>query len=1856
MHTHGLSVGGAHSAAVWARVRGWARSLLRRTRPTLLILVAFACALPLSALATTYYTYDTLGRVKQVVESDGTTTQYSYDANGNVTSITRAAGTGTLTIGSISSNTGSAGSSVTITGSGFSSIPSQDIVSFNGVSGTITYASGNRIVVTVPNGASTGDISVTTPNGTTSSTAPFTIVPIAITGLSPTSGSIGTLVTVTGSGFDPAASNDSVSLNGTQATVSSASPTQLQFSVPGAMAGHVTVSTPLGSASSAGHFFLPASGYSPSSIISVADLIAGGPGQIYTTDSSSQVAVGLFDGSPGQMMTFVFSNVSMGGTYIVYSPDASTLATGSIANNEFIKLPPLPLGGTYSIYLKPGSSIGSAAVSLQTDATGMLQTNGTPAAVSLAVGQNATYTFAGTAGQSYSLELTQYSSPAQGAVSASILNPNGTVAANCGIYYSADMVPGNCDFTLPATGTYTVHLVQGGLYTSSFNILLNQDFAATLTAGTPGPTVDITLVPGQHALLSFNAASAGALAFYLGSVNISPNTQGVLFTITGPTGATVGSGQSFNNGSTTLNLTNLAAGTYSVLVTPNNFNGATTTMQAALATGVTVTVPTDGTSTSIQTYLPGQNAYLAFSGNAGQSLGLGITGLNLSPTSVTSAMLSISKPDGSSLTSAACYESSVPGCQASLANLPQTGNYTAVVAPAGQATQALTFTLSQDVSGNLALNQSTSVSLSSPGQYGDYTFTTNGTQPLLFYVGSLSTSPGNAAVLLYVYNSSGTLVTQSSITAGGTSVNLGTLAAGTYTVLLVPNNAATASLQFALQPNASATLLPDGTPVQISTQAAGQNAYLSFSASAGQTFSLALTGLTLTPTSISSVTVTISKPDGSSLVATTCSTSQPGCEIRLRQLPESGTYTALIQPAGQATVSFTAALWQDVTGTLTLGTPLTVTPQGAGQSASLSFTLSAQQSAYLDLSALSFTPSGTTVSESVYSSNGSLVGSLSQNSGTALQLPNLAAGTYTIEVVPQYPVTGSFQALLASGLAGSTISTTPGQSVTVSFTGTAGESLGLGISGLALSSGSQANMTLTEPNGNLLVNGPLNANLPGTNFSFLNLPASGTYTIEISPPGQQTMSVTVTLAPPVTGSLSLNTPQSVSLLAGQYTWISFTATAGQTVAINEASIVTTPAGQNVALTVYNSSGAAVGSMDPPGSTGTLNLANLAAGTYYIMASPSDAAKATLQLTVAPGVTATSPVDGSTASYSTTEPGQNAYFAFSATAGEDIGIALTGLTVNTSNAVSIIVTEPDGSTMVLNTIAFASRGNNFNILNLPVTGEYTIQISPANAQQTMSFNLTLSQPVTGSLTLNAPQAVSLLTGQYGLFSFTATAGESVVLYESNIATSPAGQNVGLTVYNSSGASVGSVGSGGASSATLNLSNLAAGTYSVMTSPDNAAAATLQLVVEPSVYSAPVDGSTGSYSTSIPGQTATFQFSGTAGENIGIGIAALKVSSSTYADITVTQPNGNFLVNGSLNANLPGTNFSLLNLPVTGTYTIQISPPPGQQTMSFKLTLSQPVTGSLSLNTPQTVSLVPGQYTWLSFSATPGETVAINENSIVTNPAGQNVQLTVYNASGASMGSASAYGSTGTLNVTNLAAGTYYVLASPGNAAAASLQLVLAPGVAASPPLDGSTASYSTTEPGQNAYFQFSGTAGENVGIGFTGLTVSVSNSVDIWVTQPNGNFLVNTSIVTNYPGTNFNLLNLPVTGTYEIEVFPTSAQQTMSFNLTLSQPVTGSLSLNTPQSVSLVAGQYTWLSFTATAGETVAMNESSIATTPAEQNVQLTVYSSSGASIGSVGSGGGSSATLSLTNLAAGTYYVMASPGNAAATTLQITPQ
>jgi hypothetical protein len=131
-------------------------------------------------------------------------------------------------------------------------------VTFNGTAASFTVVSGTRIDTTVPPAATTGKIRVTTPDGTATSAGDFTVTGAGptITSFNPTSGPVGTAVTVFGTGFTGATS---VRFNGVAATFSVFSGTQINTAVPsGATTGRITVTTPNGTATSATDFTVTA--------------------------------------------------------------------------------------------------------------------------------------------------------------------------------------------------------------------------------------------------------------------------------------------------------------------------------------------------------------------------------------------------------------------------------------------------------------------------------------------------------------------------------------------------------------------------------------------------------------------------------------------------------------------------------------------------------------------------------------------------------------------------------------------------------------------------------------------------------------------------------------------------------------------------------------------------------------------------------------------------------------------------------------------------------------------------------------------------------------------------------------------------------------------------------------------------------------------------------------------------------------------------------------------------------------------------------------------------------------------------------------------------------------------------------------------------------------------------------------------------------------------------------------------------------------------------------------------------------------------------------------------------------------
>ena len=210
---------------------------------------------------------------------------------------------------SFSPGSGAAGTSVTISGSGFTDVSA---VKFNGVAATSpSIDSDHQITATVPDTATSGKLSVVTAGGTATSLARFLAVP-TISGFAPGAAAPRSQVVVDGTGFGGVSS---VKVNGVAASFSLLSRTELRLTVPGgATDGPISVTTAGGTATSAATLLvLPrVASFSPSAAPVGTKVTIGG--NAFTGATSV-----LFDGVPATPATVTATAIT------VFVPaDAST--------------------------------------------------------------------------------------------------------------------------------------------------------------------------------------------------------------------------------------------------------------------------------------------------------------------------------------------------------------------------------------------------------------------------------------------------------------------------------------------------------------------------------------------------------------------------------------------------------------------------------------------------------------------------------------------------------------------------------------------------------------------------------------------------------------------------------------------------------------------------------------------------------------------------------------------------------------------------------------------------------------------------------------------------------------------------------------------------------------------------------------------------------------------------------------------------------------------------------------------------------------------------------------------------------------------------------------------------------------------------------------------------------------------------------------------------------------------------------------------------------------------------------------------------------------------------------------------
>jgi 6-phosphogluconolactonase (cycloisomerase 2 family) len=199
----------------------------------------------------------------------------------------------TATISNVTPTSGLPGTQVTITGTGFGAQQGSGQVWLGTANGVVQSWSDTQVVALVAAGSASGNALVLQ-NGVTSNAVPFTVSTPQITSISPTSGPVGTSVTISGSGFGPIQGAGAVQLGSMNGGVVSWSDSQVVATVAaGSLSGIVSV-TQNAVQSNSKSFLVTAPGGGSLTLTPVTlKMMVGDTHTIQALNSSNQPVAGL---------------------------------------------------------------------------------------------------------------------------------------------------------------------------------------------------------------------------------------------------------------------------------------------------------------------------------------------------------------------------------------------------------------------------------------------------------------------------------------------------------------------------------------------------------------------------------------------------------------------------------------------------------------------------------------------------------------------------------------------------------------------------------------------------------------------------------------------------------------------------------------------------------------------------------------------------------------------------------------------------------------------------------------------------------------------------------------------------------------------------------------------------------------------------------------------------------------------------------------------------------------------------------------------------------------------------------------------------------------------------------------------------------------------------------------------------------------------------------------------------------------------------------------------------------------------------------------------------------------------------
>jgi len=908
----------------------------------------------------------------------------------------------TPSISSLSPTSGAAGTPVTITGTNFGSTQGTGTVAFNGTPATVMVWGAASIAVTVPSGATTGNVIVYA-SGVNTNGKMFTVVPTpTITNLSPTSGPIGTPVTITGTNFGTAQGTSTVTFNGTPAAAAPWNATSIVAQVPtGATTGNVVV-TVSGVASNGSSFTVGTGAVAYiydelGRLVGVIDPSGNAAGYSYdavgnitsiTRSTASQVSILQFTPKSGPVGTVV----TISGTGFSATPSQNTVkfngtaatVTSSTANQIVTSVPSGTTTGTISVTSPAGSATSSTVFTLTNGSPGPPTISSFTPSIGLA---GAAVSITGTnfdpspINDRTKFNFTSSFASAATSTTATTAVSNGATSGHITMTTPLGSGVSSADFFVPPSP----HVAADVVFTGRMS--LGQALAVPINTA------------GKIGLIVFDGTAAQRMSINITNVTIPGQTT---VTVYNPDGTTLSSTSANTASGGFLDAQVFPqTGTYTIMVSPTGTNTGSLTLNLYGFTDFAATIAANGQPLTATTTIPGQNAAVTFTGSVNQKVALNINSVSFSGTT----NLTIYKPDGSTLVSQQPFFSP-GGIFVDTQTLPLAGTYTIYIDPQATNTGSATLTLYNDidVTGTItpsATGGSASVTITTPGQNAELTFSDTSGQKITLTTSTLTTGSTTISIL----NPDGSTFYTANVGASGLVFNGLTLTqTGTYTLVINPSGSNTGSVTpvvYNVPSDFTSTITPGGSSVTVTTSPY-QNASLTFSGTTNQLVSMIISNDT-----ISSAYLTLYNPDGSTVFSQVL-VNTSGYFMDTTSLSQTGTYKFYFAPNNGVSGSATFTLYNIVntTGSVTVnGFGVRVTLSTPGQNGKLTFSGTANQ--LVTVHVATNTTGGVTVALLNTTGGTMTSSSFSGASGTLAQQTLPTAGTYTVSIIHSGTNTGS---------------------------------------------------------------------------------------------------------------------------------------------------------------------------------------------------------------------------------------------------------------------------------------------------------------------------------------------------------------------------------------------------------------------------------------------------------------------------------------------------------------------------------------------------------------------------------------------------------------------------------------------------------------------------------------------------------------------------------------------------------------------------------------------------------------------------------------------------------------------------------